>query len=215
LDRPSLKRQAERGIPTVEEVRKLIASPAPWRDHRLYVINLLAASTGARIVGVDSDVARRKCEYRAPAGIFLKIEDVLTAIAKKYSWVILLITETTALALKWKTILSAVTRLPLFRSTFSALSAVDGDICPYGWATVVVLSKVTAVCANNLLFGVAPISLNPEHDIEAQQPRAGAYLNAIVDVQFHDVRKADRDRSEQDIRPNLGVKTDLCPAVGA
>ena len=41
--------QVERGIPTVDEVRKLIGSPALWRDHRIYTINLLAASTGARI----------------------------------------------------------------------------------------------------------------------------------------------------------------------
>lgn len=41
--------QAERGIPTADEVRKLIGSPALWRDHRLYIINLLAASTGARM----------------------------------------------------------------------------------------------------------------------------------------------------------------------
>jgi integrase len=41
--------QAERGIPTIEEVRKLLASPALWRDHRHYTISLLAASTGARM----------------------------------------------------------------------------------------------------------------------------------------------------------------------
>ena len=40
---------AKRGILTSVEVRKLLASPSLWRKHNHFVLNLLAASTGARM----------------------------------------------------------------------------------------------------------------------------------------------------------------------
>ncbi len=47
--RPVKAAGVERGILTVEEVTRLLASPAPWTDYRHYAINLLAATTGARM----------------------------------------------------------------------------------------------------------------------------------------------------------------------
>ena len=41
--------QAQRGILTLEEVSKLLASPSIWRNQTHFVLNLMAACTGARM----------------------------------------------------------------------------------------------------------------------------------------------------------------------
>jgi integrase len=49
LVRPVKLEQAQRGIFEIDEARELLADPGLWHDYRHYTINLLAATTGARL----------------------------------------------------------------------------------------------------------------------------------------------------------------------
>jgi hypothetical protein len=53
------------------------------------------------------------------------------------------------------------------------------------------------------------LALHPEQNLGPQQSGAGCDVQAIVEVQCHDVGEAERDRSQLDIRAYLGVESGL------